>query len=175
VPPLADTLALWRGFYALLGEASATMVALLFVAASVGAGMFSNGRRAPMRVFLSASVVHFGGILTVSLITQAPIRNQTVLGGLVVAAGVFGLGYYAVTWRDMMHDELTKRIDLEDRIWYACLPVATYLIEGVTGVALICGLAQGWPALAITLGLLMLIAVHNAWDITVWSIGRRGQ
>jgi hypothetical protein len=54
VPPLADTLALWRGFYALLGEASATMVALLFVAASVGTGMFSNDRRAP-RLFNAGS------------------------------------------------------------------------------------------------------------------------
>jgi hypothetical protein len=175
VAPLAEVLALWRGFYALLGEASATMVALLFVAASVGSGMFSNDRRAPMRVFLSASVVHFGGILAVSLIIQAPIRSEAVLGSLVVAGAVFGLGYYAVTWRDMVRDGLIKRMDMEDSTWYAYLPVATYLMEAATGVGLIRGFALGWPALAVTLGLLMLIAIHNAWDITVWSIGRRDQ
>jgi hypothetical protein len=174
VSQLAEVLAPWRDFYAVLGEASATMVALLFVAASVGSGVFSPDRSAPLRVFLSASVVHFGGILAASLIVLAPFRSQVLLGGFIVAAGLFGLGYYAVTWRDLMRDGLIKRIDLEDRIWYAYLPVATYFIETAVGVILICGLAIGWPGLAITLGVLLLIAIHNAWDITVWSIGRRG-
>ena len=129
MPQLADVLAPWRDFYSVLGEASATMVALLFVAASVGSGVFSNDRSAPLRVFLSASVVHFGGILAASLIVLAPFRSQVLLGAFIVAAGLFGLGYYAVTWRDLMRDGLIKRIDLEDRIWYTYLPVAIYFIE----------------------------------------------
>ncbi len=151
------------------------MVALLFVAASVGSGVFSTDRSAPLRVFLSASVVHFGGILAASLIVLAPFRSQILLGAFIVAAGLFGLGYYAVTWRDLMRDGLIKRIDLEDRIWYAYLPVVCYLMEAATGVALILGLSRAPMALAVILGLLLLIAVHNAWDITVWSIGRRGE
>ncbi len=171
---LGDELALWHDFYAVLGESSATMVALLFVAASVGSGVFSNDRSAPLRVFLTASVVHFSGILAASLIVLAPFRSRVLVGALIVAAGLFGLGYYAVTWRDLVRDGLIKRIDLEDRIWYTYLPVAMYFIETVVGIILICGLGVGWAGLAITLGLLMLIAIHNAWDITVWSIGRRG-
>jgi hypothetical protein len=174
VPQFADVLASWRDFYAVLGEASGTMVALLFVAASVGSGVFSTDRSAPLRVFLSASVVHFGGILGASLIVLAPFRSQILLGAFIVAAGLFGLGYYAVTWRDLMRDGLIKRIDLEDRIWYTYLPVATYFIETAVGIVLICGLSVGWLGLALTLGLLMVVAIHNAWDITVWSIGRRG-
>jgi hypothetical protein len=173
MPQLADVLAPWRDFYALLGEASGTMVALMFVAASVGSGVFSIDRSAPLRVFLSASVVHFSSILAASLIVLAPFRSQILLGVFIVAAGLFGLGYYAVTWRDLMRDGLIKRIDLEDRIWYTYLPVATYFTEAAVGIMLTCGFAVGWPGLAMTLGLLMLIAIHNAWDITVWSIGRR--
>jgi hypothetical protein len=174
VPQLADVLAPWRDFYSVLGEASATMVALLFVAASVASGVFSTDRSAPMRMFLSASVVHFTGILAASLLVLAPFRSQILLGAFIIVAGLFGLGYYVVTWRDMMDDGLIKRIDLEDSIWYGYLPVATYVMETAVGIILVCGLAVGWPCLAITLGLLMLIAIHNAWDITVWSIGRRG-
>jgi hypothetical protein len=173
VSPLTELLAQWRGFYSLLGEASATLVALLFVAASVSAGVFTADRSTPLRVFLSASVVHFSGILAVSLLVQAPFRSQALIGTLIVAGGLFGLGYYVITWRDMMRDGLIERIDLEDRIWYAYLPVVTYFMEAATGIILTCGLPQGWAALAITLGLLMLIGIHNAWDITVWSIGRR--
>ena len=173
MPQLADVLAPWRDFFTLLGEASATMVALLFVAASVASGVFSTDRSAPMRVFLSASVVHFGSILAACLLMMAPFRNEAILGAMIFIAGMFGLGYYAVTWRDMMRDGLIKRLDLEDRTWYTFLPAATYLMEVASGYLLISAYPSGVTALAITLGLLMLIAIHNAWDITVWSIGRR--
>src|SRR5690242_10112430 len=62
MPPLHDAITPWHEFYNLLGTASATMVALLFVAASIGTGIFT-GQIAPLRVFLSASVVNFGIIL----------------------------------------------------------------------------------------------------------------
>ncbi len=174
MPALAEIVAPWRDFFTLLGEASATMVALLFVAASVASGVFSTDRSAPMRVFLTASVVHFGGILASCLIVVAPFQNEILLGAFICGAGVFGLGYYAVTWRDMMRDGLITRLDLEDRTWYGYLPVATYLSETVTGALLIGHQPAGLAALATVLGLLMLIAIHNAWDITVWSIGKRG-
>jgi hypothetical protein len=173
MPPLADVLAPWRDFYALLGTASATMVGLLFVAATVGSGVFSSNRRAALRVFLSASVVHFSGILAACLIVLAPLRHQAFLGALIVAGGLFGLAYYAVTWRDTVRDGLSKSIDLEDRIWYAVLPVAGYLLETAAGVTLASRVELGCSILAVCMGILLLIGIHNAWDITVWSITRR--
>ena len=173
MPSFADTLASWHEFYALLGTASATMIALLFVAASVGSGVFSSDRRAPLRVFLSASVVHFSGILAASLIVLSPLRSQILFGSLIIAGGFVGLGYYGLTWRDTVRDDLFKRIDLEDRIWYAFLPVAGYLLETSSGVTLVFRIEPGWPALAVSMGVLLLVGIHNAWDITVWSISRR--
>jgi hypothetical protein len=171
--PLVDALASWRSFYELLGEASATMTGLLFVAASVGSGAFSGTRRAAQRMFLSASVVNLGGILAVSLIFMVPLQSQILFGSLITAGGLFGLAYYAVTWRDTVRDGLIKRIDLEDRTWYAVLPIGGYLLETACGIALALQHALGWPALAVTTVLLLLIAIHNAWDITIWSITRR--
>jgi hypothetical protein len=173
MPPLADALASWRSFYELLGAASATMIGLLFVAATVGSGIFSRDRRAASRVFLSASVVHFSGILAVCLIAMAPLRSQILFGSLIIVGGLFGLAYYGATWRDTVRDGLIKSIDLEDRIWYAVLPVGGYLSETASGVTLALDLPPGWPALAGTMGVLLLIAIHNAWDITIWSITRR--
>jgi hypothetical protein len=63
MPSPAQALAPWYGFYALLGTASATMVGLLFVAASVAGGVFSQNRSGALPIFLSASVVHFSSIL----------------------------------------------------------------------------------------------------------------
>ena len=89
--PLAEATAHWHEFYTLLGTASATLVGLLFVAASVSSGVFSSDRRAPLRMFMSASVVNFSGILAVCLIGLAPLRDWTTFGVLIAGGGVFGL------------------------------------------------------------------------------------
>jgi hypothetical protein len=53
--------------------------------------VFSAERRAPLRVFVSASVVHFSGILAVCLIVLAPLQGEVLYGVLIVGCGVFGL------------------------------------------------------------------------------------
>ena len=40
--PLSEILTQWHNFYALIGGASATLVALIFVAASIGAEVFTR-------------------------------------------------------------------------------------------------------------------------------------
>jgi hypothetical protein len=32
---------------------------------------------------------------------------------------------------------------------------------------------MGVAALALSMGMLLMVGIHNAWDITVWSITRR--
>lgn len=171
--PLADVLSQWHDFYTLLGAASATLVGLLFVAATVGAGVFTGVRQAASRMFLSASVIHFSSLLIACLIVLTPVQTWVSLGVMIVACGIFGLVYYGLAWRDTVRDGLSKRIDWDDRIWYAVLPVICYLFETASGVALALRWSQGCMALALSLGLLLIIGIHNAWDITLWSITRR--
>ncbi len=171
--PLADVLEHWHDFYTLLGAASATLVGLLFVAATVGSGVFTSGRRAASRMFLSASVVHFSSLLIACLIVLAPEQSWISLGIMIVACGIFGLAYYGLTWRDSVRDGLSKSIEWDDRIWYAVLPAIGYLFEAASGVCLALRSALGCMALALCLGLLLIIGIHNAWDITLWSITRR--
>jgi hypothetical protein len=171
--PLPPILARWHDFYALLGEASATMVGLLFVAASVGAGIFSQSHRGALRMFLSASVVQFGCILAGCLIVLAPVSRWDYLGGLILASGAFGLAYSAIAWRDAIHDGLSAKIDMEDRIWYAAAPVLGYCLQAGAGITFILRQEFACASLAIAMATLLLVAMHNAWDITVWSITRR--
>ena len=157
----------------LLGTASGTMIGLLFVAATVGSNAFTSGRRAALRVFLSASVIHFSTILVTCAIVFVPVLNSEALGVMIAACGIFGLGYYGLTWRDMVRDGLSRRIDLEDRIWYVMAPVVGYLIETGAGAALASRRDLGCEVLALSVGVLLVVGIHNAWDITVWSITRR--
>jgi len=171
--PLADALGQWHDFYTLLGAASATLVGLLFVAATVGAGVFTGARRGASRMFLSASVIHFSSLLIACLVVLAPAQNWVSLGVMIAVCGIFGLAYYGLAWRDTVRDGLSKQIDWDDRIWYGVLPVICYMFETASGVALVLRSALGCMALALSLVLLLVIGIHNAWDITLWSITRR--
>ncbi len=173
--PLSSALAPWHDFYTLMGEASATMIGLLFVAASVSSNVFSRSGRGAQRIFLSGSVVQLSCVLASCLVVVAPLQSWVHLGGLVLVCGVFGLAYSAICWWDTVHDGLNARIDLEDRMWYAAAPPVGYLLQAGAGVTLILQLDLGCAALAVATGTLMLVAIHNAWDITVWSVTRKGE
>jgi hypothetical protein len=173
MPALGDVLTSWHEFYTLLGTAAGTLVGLLFVAATVGGQAFSSDRPAPLRVFLSATVIHFSTILGVSLILLAPLQSWVLLGVMVLACGVVGVAYYGLAWYDAARDGLIARIDLEDRIWYAVLPVIAYIVEVASGILMMSHSDAGFRMLALSLGMLLVIGLHNAWDITVWAITRR--
>lgn len=168
-----DTLAVWHDFFMLLGTAAGTLVGLLFVAATVGSGVFSMDRRAPLRMFLSATVVHFSSVLAVSLVVLLPLTSWPVLGAMVLGCGLVGLGYSGLALRDTVRDGLIANVDWEDRTWYGILPIIAYLAESAAGVALACDIAAGCAGLAASMGMLLVVGIHNAWDITVWSITRR--
>ena len=53
------------------------------------------------------------------------------------------------------------------------LPFLAYIVELGAGITLVCGATLGCAALAACMGLLLVIGIHNAWDITVWTISRR--
>lgn len=170
---LHDVMLEWHEFFVLLGTAAGTLVGLLFVAATVSSGVFSLERRAPLRMFLTATVVHFSSVLAVSLIMLVPLANWRVLGGVVVLCALVGLGYFVLTVRDSIRDGLITNVDWEDRTWYGVLPFLAYVAELATGVMLAGGAAVGCAGLATCMGLLLVVGIHNAWDITVWTISRR--
>ena len=53
------------------------------------------------------------------------------------------------------------------------LPAVAYAIMAAAGVTLLTGHEQGCALLAAALGLLLLVGIRNAWDITVWSVIQR--
>jgi SAM-dependent methyltransferase len=171
--PLHGVLAAWHDFFVLLGTAAGTLVGLLFVAATVSSGIFTLDRRAPLRVFLSATVVHFSSVLALSLIMLLPVASWPLLGLMVLACGLVGLGYSGLALRDSVRDGLITNIDWEDRTWYGVLPIVAYVAEAAAGITLVCGAAAGCVVLAACMGMLLVVGIHNAWDITVWTIMRR--
>lgn len=161
----------WHEFYTLTGTAGATLVGLMFVAASVGSNNWS--RRAALRVFLSATVVHFSSVLCVSLCVLAPLPGVLVLGCLVAAIGCIGMIYCGFVVLDSVRDGLAKNIDWDDQIWYAGLPIIGYLVLSGSGVAEALQIEYAELVLTGAIVLLLIAGIRNAWDITIWAVTRQ--
>ncbi|MGH7118460.1 MAG: hypothetical protein ACREFP_05670 [Acetobacteraceae bacterium] len=71
-PNLPALLAPWHDFSVVSGTAAETLVAPLFVAASIGASFYSEEGRPAFRAFVSPSVVHFSCAFALSLASLAP-------------------------------------------------------------------------------------------------------
>jgi hypothetical protein len=72
-----------------------------------------------------------------------------------------------------MRSGLLAKIDREDRTWYLVMPMIGYLAEAGSGISLSLGAGQGCTTLALAIGLLLIVGIHNSWDITVWTVTRR--
>jgi hypothetical protein len=153
----------WHDFYILVGTAGATLLGLLFIAVSLGAGFLSEEKTAPTRAFYSPVVVHFASVLFISAIVLVPSHHSTYFAGLIGACAVIGfvVSLY-VTVQLLSHDWTHYK---QDHISYALLPAVAYLV-------LLIAAAMIWTENELALNflsgamlLLLLINIRNAWDL----------
>ena len=160
----------WHDFYVLAGTASATLIGLMFVAASIGARYFTAEREAGLRAFLTPTVLHFSAVLVTGLLAASPRHGPLSLAVLLALEGVLGLAY---TFRLQLH--FRRRgftVDLEDRSWYLFAPLLGYFLILLTGLLVPQHLDVALPVLAFAMVLLLLLGIRNAWDMTVWVVIR---
>src|SRR5215813_533854 len=84
---LADLVEAWHDFDVLIGTAAATLIGLMFVAASIGASVYTEKDRAAMEAFISPTVVHFSAVLFVAILSLVPSHAWPTLAGLLALWG----------------------------------------------------------------------------------------
>ena len=174
MPGFAAAAQPWHDVFMLAGTASATLVGLLFVAASVGTGLFRPDRQPAFRAFVSSSVVHFSCVLLAALIVMVPAQNW-LLGGLLTGAdGLFGLVYGVLVIDGMRRHGITTQIGWDDRMLYGLVPVCGHLGMLAAAILLLTGDPAGFEVLAASAAGLLITGIRNAWDITAWSVLTRG-
>ena len=165
---LGDALREWHDFYVLIGTASATLVGLTFVAASIGAAYFTAEREAGLRAFLTPTVMHFAAVLIASLVIIVPSHGDLSLGIVLAIGSLLGLGYSLRVW--VIVRRRNFEIDREDQLWYLLAPVTGYLLMAAAA-AFAFASADSRIALDVLAGslvLLLVLGIRNAWDMTVW-------
>jgi hypothetical protein len=161
----------WRDFYLLQGGAAATLVALLFVAASIGIGYLTTKRLRDARAFMNPVVVNFTAVFAASALALAPLRIPALFLLAVGGGATAGIVYSVVATRRVM--KLTN--DRIDRMGYGLVPALAYAAIIAAMWLIWSGFAFGTDVLAGALLLLLIVNIRNAWDLTVDLVRRNSE
>jgi len=154
----------WHEFYALLGTAAAALVALLFVAVSIGASILTPEpeSRRNTATYMSPVVFHYANILFLSLIALIPTQTWESFA-LVIGVAASGSSIYSIVIAVRVHRNPIS--DLADRLCYGVIPALCYASGLVVAPLLLRENPVGLDLLAGAALLLLVINIRNAWDL----------
>ncbi len=158
-------LASWQSFYVMIGSAAATLTGLMFVVATLIAGVrvrVSSPSEA-FATFNTPNVMHFCIALLVAAILSAPWQALWNAGLLLGLSGLVGMIYVVIVLRRVRRQRDYQPV-LEDWLWHTVFPLVSYTALVAAAMVL-----PGNPALALFViaaatVLLLFIGIHNAWD-----------
>jgi hypothetical protein len=148
----------WHEFYILLGTAAAALVALLFVAVSIGAGFLSRESASATRTFMSPIIFHYASVLFLSLIALIPTHTAISLATAIGVVAAVGLLYSVI--RDPAGDTA-------DALAYGACPLVAYAGALAAAWLLLAHAAASASVLATALLVLLLVNIRNAWDLAL--------
>ena len=160
----------WHEFYVLLGTAGATLLALLFVAVSLGTGFLSNKDQRGTRTFMSPVLIHFTSVFFLSAVCLVPSHGPVFFAILIGATAILGAAVSIVISVWVVRTEMTQYVP--DYFAYGLLPVGAYLALMVASVMIYLGRDYALEVLAGGLLLLAIVNVRNAWDLTLSMVRR---
>jgi hypothetical protein len=164
----------WDNFYITTGAAGASLIGLLFVVVTLGAQFSSSDARVGVRAFLTPTLVHFGGVLLLSLAVLSPFTSPWPVAVLLCLCGSGGLAYLAKVIL------MRRKVDFVSLKWLDWIPYGVApalgnasLIAGAAG--LIAEKSFAPCAIAGATTLFLFCGIYGSWDLTLWIIieGRR--
>jgi len=112
----------WHEFYILLGTAGATLLALLFVAVSLGTGFLNNKDQQGTRTFMSPVVIHFTSVFFLSAVCLVPSHGPVFFAVLIAGTAVVGVAALPISIcpQQMSYCRQSSEVDLVSPVT-ACL------------------------------------------------------
>lgn len=166
----ADALADWVPFYALAGAAAATLLGLLFVAASLRLAIFRNPDTADVSYFATFIFANMLGALIVPGLALVPHERASSLAIPLVVLGVIGLIMlvtlarltYRLNPRDAVPSPGITPWTLAGRALLGSM-LAPVLLMLISAWLVAAGHEAAFQVLAFTEGLLLIIPTGSAW------------
>ncbi|MGE3997788.1 MAG: hypothetical protein AB7F37_19615 [Variibacter sp.] len=166
----AEALKEWREFYLLVGTAGATLLALLFVAVSLGAGYLTEKRQASTRTFMSPVVIHFSTVFLASAIALAPLHGVIAFAVPVASLALIGLAVSSAITIKLFQTRMTEY--WQDHCAYGLFPLFGYLALLIAAATLYREREFSLDLMGAALLALTVINIRNAWDLTLTMVQR---
>ena len=160
----------------IVGSSAGALIGLQFVVITLIAGKpVSRDDAQAGDAFSTPSVVHFGVVLLVAAIISAPWDGMGTVAVLWALIGLSGIAYSLIAARRMRRQTAYKPV-FEDWLFYAVLPLASYVILAGSGFTARFHERTALFLVAAAALLLLFIGIHNAWDTVthVVFVQRRG-
>jgi hypothetical protein len=119
-----------------------------------------------VRAFITPNIVYFATALVVSTVFLAPALPAMPIGVFLCVGALASLGYLAYTrahqrWRQ-------SKLPFMDWIWFVGMPIATYVLLLFSGIGFFLQATLAMHGVALTVILLLVIGIRNAWDLVIW-------
>ena len=157
----------WQNYYTLLGEVSATLTGLMFVAASLGVRLIDRDSGPKVQTFMTPTVVYFSLVLLLSALMNTPVQTRLSLMIQFAASGVFGCGYSLSHLPRLHQFQHEGRLNSPAWVWTVALPLCASLWLLGAAAVFHWSLPDGLEAAAVGVLLLVIIGLHNAWSVTL--------
>jgi hypothetical protein len=165
----AAVAATWQNFYLLVGTAAATLIGLMFVAITFGAGLVTAQSAPSARAFLDPPFAHFVTVLFTACLLVCPATSARVLGvALLLVAALRTSALIGVARRMREAHAKYGDIELSDWLMGVVLPGGCYAGLVATGGGFLVGRAEAFSALAVATVAILLIGVFGAWELMLW-------
>jgi hypothetical protein len=164
----SSLLAGWDNFYVITGGAAGGLTGLTFVVITLAADAH-RVKPVAVKAFVSPTIVHFGTVLALAAYLTMPRHTVASLSFGLGAVGLAGLVYMATIAAAIHRIKSAYTPVLDDWIWNVILPALCFCLL-LTVALLFSTLPKQCPyGIAAAIMLLMIVGIHNAWDIAVWN------
>lgn len=165
-----NALAGWENFYVIVGSSAGALIGLQFVVITliadraVGPGQAQAGD-----AFATPTIVHFGAVLLLSGMVNAPwpsVQSAAIAWGIL---GFAGIVYEMLVLRRMQTQGVYKP-QFEDWLFHFLLPLCSYAALAASAFAVHSLEHTAMFVVAAAAMLLLFVGIHNAWDAVTYHV-----
>ena len=159
----------WQNFYILVGTAAATLIGLMFVAVTFGAGLLTSESTQSTRAFIDPPFTHFVTVLFTACLMVSPVISQAVLGGaLLLVITLRSVALVHVQRRMREAHARYNDIELSDWLMGVVGPAIAYVGLLASGAGFLAGRAVAFSGLAVSIVAILLLGIFDAWELMIW-------
>jgi hypothetical protein len=164
----SSLLAGWDNFFVIAGGAAGGLTGLTFVVITLAADAH-RVKPVAVRAFVTPTIVHFGGVLALAAYLSMPRHTPVSLSLGLGVMGLVGLIYIGTIAAGIHRLKGAYTPVMEDWLWNVVLPALCFAV--LLGIAFLFSTRpkECLYGVAAVIMLLMIVGIHNAWDIAVWN------